>query len=256
VCLREAPRSLHSLAREHPHGWGLAVFADAQGWTLKKHAGSAHGDNRFHEVAMGSRGAVVVAHIRKRTVGPISVENTHPFTREGWVFAHNGTIEDVDWLRRGTSSRRQADILGETDSEIFFAFLLSRLDDAGLAAGASNGGARAVLLSAIREITARPGFGSANFILSDGESLYAYRQGRTLFMLERGPQDEVRSVRRSAETGAEVDTGWTARRTAVLVASERMTDEPWLVVEEGTLLLIRRKPVPTCVVVTKQAGHV
>ena len=30
VCLRDAPRSLATLSREHPHGWGLAVLADRE----------------------------------------------------------------------------------------------------------------------------------------------------------------------------------------------------------------------------------
>ena len=40
----------------------------------------------------------VVAHVRKATVGEVSLENCHPFVRElwgrNWVFAHNGDLKD------------------------------------------------------------------------------------------------------------------------------------------------------------------
>jgi glutamine amidotransferase len=249
VCLREAPRSLVSLSREHPHGWGLAVFADDDaGWTVRKQPACAHEDQRFLDVA-GKCGQLLVAHVRKRTVGPVGIENTHPFHRGGWVFAHNGTIEELGWLRGGTSDLRLAEIAGETDSELFFAFLLTRFDEASVDAGSGTEALSAVLADAVREFGSRPGFGACNFLLANGDGVYAYRQGRTLFALERGPHDPVRERRESAETGAIVDTPWTSRRTAVLVASERMTDEPWRAIEEHTLLHVARRPLPTLSVV-------
>ena len=72
----------------------------------------------------------IVAHIRKATQGRVALENTHPFVRElwgrYWVFAHNGTIKDQAFLRARTSPARLGELRGETDSELFFAFLLSR----------------------------------------------------------------------------------------------------------------------------------
>jgi len=41
-----------------------------------------------------------------------------------------------------------------------------------------------------------------------------------------------------------LETPWSARRSAVFVASERMTDEPWQSIEDGTLLRIERAPTP------------
>jgi predicted glutamine amidotransferase len=37
---------------------------------------------------------------------------------------------------------------------------------------------------------------------------------------------------------------WPQHRRAVLVASEAMTDEPWIEVEEGDLLRVDRTPAP------------
>jgi hypothetical protein len=42
-----------------------------------------------------------------------------------------------------------------------------------------------------------------------------------------------------------VETPWSARRVAVLVASERLTDEPWIEIPERTLLRVDFGPQPT-----------
>ncbi len=54
----------------------------------------------------------------------------------------------------------------------------------------------------------------------------------------------MRVERESIETGALVETAWSPARHAVLVASEKVTDEPWQPVEEGKLLRVDRFPSP------------
>jgi predicted glutamine amidotransferase len=250
-CLHHAPRSLSALSREHPHGWGVAVYDSSEAsWRVHKQPVCANGDERFVDVAVSSYGHSLVAHIRKRTVGPIGMENTHPFRRGRWVFAHNGTLAEVDGLKSRVSSARLAEIEGATDSEVFFAFLLTRLDALGSSEESEPDRVEGVLASAVREIFARPSVGAANFLLSNGEDLYAFRLGRSLFALERLPGDEVRPSRRSSETGAVIETPWTSRRRAVLIASEALTDEPWRAIPEGTMLVARRRPEPTLRVVS------
>ncbi|HEY3592707.1 MAG TPA: class II glutamine amidotransferase, partial [Polyangiaceae bacterium] len=86
---------------------------------------------------------------------------------------------------------------------------------------------------------------TCTFLLSDGDRLYAHRSGRSLFMLERSPGSAVRVERESMETGAVVETAWSPARHAILVASEKITDEPWQPVDEGTLLRVDRRPAPS-----------
>ena len=88
--------------------------------------------------------------------------------------------------------------------------------------------------------------GAFNFLLSDGQTTFAHRFGRSLFVLERGPADPVRELR-SVDDGASIMTKWTARRQAVFIASERITDEPWREIDDGTLLRIERTPTPRIV---------
>ena len=255
--LTEAPRCLAKLSREHRDGWGIAIHRAGDGddptWLLHRGTEPAVDDHRFHALAAASRGHLLVAHIRQKTVGPTRLENTHPFLSDGWVFAHNGTIQHQDGLRAGCSGRRLREITGDTDSELFFAYLLTRMDERGLVRvdGAPDHRRRDELTQMLYEVTAElraQRIGAFNFLLSDGQTTFAHRFGRSLFVLERAPGDPVREVR-PIDEAATITTKWTTRRKAVLVASERTTDEPWREVDDGTLLRIDRSPVPHIVTV-------
>ena len=260
LVLKEAPRSLARLSREHPDGWGVAAHGGPdsipppsersphQGiWRVHKGTDPAGECDRFLEVASRSAGTVLIAHVRQKTVGPTSLANTHPFVQSGWVFAHNGTLVDHASLRAQTSAARLAQVRGDTDSEVLFAFLLTRLDQAGLTHVASSAGAREeatrVIAGAAAELRARKA-GAFNFLLSDGASCFVHRFGRSLFLLERSPHEPARE-RAAMGPGTPPAAPWTPRRHAVLVASERLTEEPWRELPEGTFLRIDRGPTPT-----------
>lgn len=111
---------------DHSDGWGLALFRDGQ-LELQTHISAAHSCRRATELLQTKpRATTVVAHIRKATVGDVSPQNSHPFTRtlwgETWAFAHNGDLKD---FHPGTS----VDYLpkGQTDSELAFCHIFSRL---------------------------------------------------------------------------------------------------------------------------------
>lgn len=244
IVLREAPRSLAALSREHRDGWGMAVFdACAGAWRVDRGVVCASEDERFHRLAVGSRGELLVSHVRQKTIGDTSLANTHPFVRGRWIFAHNGTVNDVAWLRANASRHRLGEIAGETDSELLFAWMLTRLDEAGVAECAAGTDTDRALGAVARAGRERPSFGAFNFLLSDGNTTYAHRFGRSMFLLERSPDDVVLASRTSRD-GTVLETPWSSRRSAVFVASERITDEPWQSIEDGTLLRIERIPTP------------
>jgi glutamine amidotransferase len=243
LVLKEAPRSLAHLSKEHRDGWGIAVHADADGWRIEKGIECAHDDDRFHDLAVGARGESLVAHVRQRTVGVTKLENTHPFRSGRWVFAHNGTIKHLDYLRGGVSAERLAEIRGDTDSELFFAWLLTQMDQAGVTDREAGPELDRLLRDVLRGLRAREGFGAFNVLLSDGLVTYAHRFGRSMYLLERGPHDAVR-VNRASREGVVVQTPWSQRRHAVLVASEHLTDEPWEEIREGMLIRLDRRPLP------------
>ncbi len=226
VLLRERARSLSALGAEHADGWGMAAFGGGR-WSIHRGTGRASDDASFHTSAATLRGEILVSHVRKRTVGATREENTHPFTSGRWVFAHNGTIEDRAFVRGRVSRVRAADIAGDTDSELFFACVLARLDERGLHAASKASAIDRALWELLDECRRRDRFGSLNFLLSDGERCWVHRFGRPLFLLERGPRAEPPS----------------SRGAAVFLASEPMTSESWTEIADGTLLRVERAPV-------------
>src|SRR5437867_878525 len=113
-CLFASPSSLALLSQEHPDGWGTAIYTSHDGWRIEKSVACACSDERFAAIAAQGSGESIVAHVRQRTVGEISLANTHPFQRGRWVFAHNGTVEDVAFVRSRTSPARLRECEGET----------------------------------------------------------------------------------------------------------------------------------------------
>lgn len=201
--LHDAPRSLRALSLEHADGWGVAMSSGDDAWQVHRNTRCAARCDQYASIA-SSPARVIIAHIRKKTVGELALENTHPFQRGKFVFAHNGTLTAIDKLIAAASPDRLGEIVGDTDSERFFAFLLTHIDEAG---DVERG-----VVRAIRALHAWGDVGSANFLLGIGTRVYAYRQGRSLFTL--------------------------ARPNATLVASEQLTDEEWLEVPERALAVL------------------
>jgi glutamine amidotransferase len=233
-CLRDAPGSLEALGREHSDGWGIAVHDTSRGWSISKRATSASSDPAYVAAVAEANGSLLLAHVRKRTVGAVSLDNTHPFRDGDWVFAHNGTIDRVADLRTTLDDAHLATIRGETDSEVLFAFLMAKLASHP-SVKSSRFVADMVLARAVEDLAGVPSLGAATFLLSDGVVLYAYCQGRPLALLER---------RRDS------------RSEAILIASEHVTsDEPWTSIAEGTLLTVWRRPYLGWAAVRRQSSQ-
>src|SRR5829696_7015548 len=82
--LHDAPRSLRTLSHEHADGWG-AAFRIAGDWHLERSTSCAARCSGYERLA-AIEARVVVAHIRKKTVGGLSLANTHPFRSGDLVF--------------------------------------------------------------------------------------------------------------------------------------------------------------------------
>ncbi len=249
IVLSHAPRSMAALSREHRDGWGLAVF-DATGgrdWRVDRGINPASEDDRFLERAVGSRGDLLIAHIRQKTVGPTSIENTHPFRRKQWVFAHNGTIKNVGWLAQNVSTLRRAEVVGQTDSELFFAYLLTRLDEAEARRRADRHGHRR------RHQTRRRGGSRRSRDRCVQLPLVGRKRALRPPLRPHDVPPRARSGRRSSTPSRRSQSGRRRRdaveysqrwRRAVFVASEAMTDEPWQTIDDGMLLRLDRAPQP------------
>jgi glutamine amidotransferase len=181
--------------------------------------------------------------VRQRTVGDTTIHNTHPFARGPWVFAHNGTLTDLAWVRRRIAGDRIAELRGVTDSELLFAWILTELDERGATEAPAGERSDAALRAVVRAARSHEGLGSYNFLLSDGRTTYAHRFGRTMFVLERRNREGAEGTSAS-DRGTCRDAGSSPDCVAVLMASERMTDEAWEEIGDGTLARVERSPSP------------
>lgn len=228
--LADAPRSLATLSDDNPHGWGIAVHDPGGGWSVEKCPMRADRCDHFRDAAAYGRGDMLIAHVRSSTVGAVTFANTHPFRRGPWVFAHNGTVDDLGFLAERTTASRRAEIEGDTDSERLFAFLLSAVDrTSGDIDGAVRGAAEA--------LARHPAVGACNFLLSDGAVLHAFRLGRPMFFMAR---EYAVATDTECETGAQVAVSDLHGR-AFFVASEPLGGEgSWSPLVDGDLLRIDR----------------
>ena len=136
---------------------------------------------------------LAVAHVRKKTRGKASLENTHPFKRvlwgRHWVFAHNGTLPHV---RR--HKLRVEEPLGETDSEHAFCWMLERIRDA-FPGGYPKDQRR--LWRLVAELGGQLGAeGKFNFLLADGRHLYARCGTKLCYIIRKSPFGRRHAVRR------------------------------------------------------------
>ena len=178
---------------------------------------------------------LAVAHVRKRTRGPVCLVNTHPFARELWgrqfVFAHNGTVKNVRRLKLG---RFQP--IGTTDSEYAFCALL------GAIAGDFKAYPRApsALAEAIAEHGARIGVGGTfNFLLGDGSQLVARCSTRLHHIVRQAPF--ARATLADEDVSVDFAAVTTPRDRVAVVATVPLTkDERWIAATPGTTWVFRK----------------
>ena len=220
----------------HGHGWGVASHPDGSPFVEKQAWAAYHGEH-FQKIAARIYSRSVIAHVRRATVGPPGIENTHPFVHGVWLFAHNGTVPNFDRLRdrllEEIDPLHRVEIYGSTDSEHVFRFLMSLWEhdpERPLIDTLRIGLERIIELS--REIDASKRIG-LNVIWTDGERMVGSRLNRTLWYLER--DGLVR-----CEICGETHVHHSAKKhyRAVEIASEPITHERWLQVPNGTVFSV------------------
>ena len=216
-------------AGPHADGWGLALYDGPVARVFLEPAAAAHSPLASYIRAHPIKTLLAIAHVRRKTRGAISLANTHPFARELWgrhfVFAHNGTVKKLDRLKLGRFKPA-----GRTDSEHAFCALLGALEHE-----FKQRPSRAQLAAAIAhhaKIIGREG--TFNFLLGDGEQLYARCATKLHCVVRQAPFkkatlcDEDVCVDFSAVTTPH-------DRVAVVATMPLTRDEQWTAGEPGML---------------------
>lgn len=231
--LLDAPDSLSRQSRHEPDGVGLGTFtADGQS-RVEKQPIAAYEDRAFAQEAREHESETFVAHVRYASTGGLELRNTHPFEQHGRLFAHNGVLQGLDELETELGSYREL-VHGDTDSERFFALITQRIDH-------REGDVSAGIGDAVGWIADNLPVFALNLILTTPTELWALRYPEThdLFVLERAPGGARgdRHLDHAGRTGIRTRSGQLARHRSVVVASERMDEDPgWRLLESGELL--------------------
>ncbi|WP_131737500.1 class II glutamine amidotransferase [Actinomadura roseirufa] len=222
--LLDAPRSLRVQSHRMQHGAGLGWFS-LGGEPVRDRAPVAAFENT--DFALHARNVLshtFVSHVRDASVGDLTVHNCHPFVMNDRLFAHNGVVKGHDTLRTWLSEVEYAHVAGETDSELFFAYVTAEIRrQADTAAGITR---------AVRRIGAELPVYSLNFVLAEAGRMWALRYPESNELWVLSPAEGGRS-------GPESEAGPPASVPAVIIASEPMDDHPrWRPLEPGELLAV------------------
>ena len=199
--LLDAPDSLEVQSRRNVDGSGIGFFGPTGAPVLDKQPEAAFRDEDFIREAKHAESAVFVAHVRWATAGGRTLQNTHPFTMQGRIMAHNGGFGGAERVEEQLGGYREL-VLGDTDSERYFALITQQIDVHGGDVGAG-------IAAAARWIGAHLPVSSLNTVVAAPGELWALRYPgqHALHIIERpagmsAPAAPAATAARAADGGA------------------------------------------------------
>jgi len=241
--LLDAPDSLEVQSHRNADGSGIGFFDSARAPVLDKQPEPAFSDEEFNREARQAESATFVAHVRWASTGGRTLLNTHPFTMHGRIMAHNGGFGELPRLEEQLGPYASL-VLGDTDSERYFALIIQQTE-------AHGGNVGAGITAAASWIAEHLPVSSLNTIVTAPGELWAlrYPDQHALHILERpaGQELHVRSSTSSMHAPA------LEGAPSVVVASEELDGESsWRMLASGELVHVRPDlSVGSAVVITQ-----
>lgn len=222
----------------HADGWGIAFF-EGRGARLFVDPGAAASSpvaDLIRNYPIKSKN--VISHIRKATVGAVQLENCHPFVRElwgrYWVFAHNGDLKNY-----GPRLHSHFQPVGSTDSELAFCWLMQELAKSHATVPPVEELTRT--LAELVPQVAR--FGTFNFLLSNGEALWAHASTKLCYILRQHPFATAQLADDDLAVNF-ADYTTPNDRVAVVATTPLTCNETWTPFEPGELKVFVDGTIP------------
>ncbi len=219
---------------DHKDGWGIAFF-EGLGCRvfLDDHPSSSSPVAAFIR-QYPIKSTNVIAHIRKATIGPVGLENCHPFKRElwgrYWVFAHNGDLPTLPLELKGTYRP-----VGETDSERAFCLILNAIRQQFANRKPEIADLYPVLRSITEEISRH---GIFNYLLSDGEHCFAHCSTKLCYVVRQAPFAAAHLIDEDITVDFQELTA-PSDRVAVIATTSLTDNEIWTPLQPGQLMVFQ-----------------
>ncbi|OIN98060.1 class II glutamine amidotransferase [Candidatus Desantisbacteria bacterium CG_4_10_14_0_8_um_filter_48_22] len=233
----KADKPFKSFSRSNPDGWGIGYYKNGKAEVFKEGLDDVekYDFNKIEYI----KSNIVISHVRKAAqYGGNSSKNAHPFKYKNWIFAHNGVVKRERILECLDEEYKQ-ELTSENDTEIYFRLLLQEINRS---SNVING-----IKTGIKIVKEQVDYTGLNFVMSDGETLYAYRDASenknyySLYFLERKPQKGKEFNFKSKATNQLMHSKCLLGEKAVLFCSEKMTEEEWQEIELGKLFIVDPK---------------
>ncbi len=226
-------------------GWGFGWYpGDELASVVIKDPTSTGGDamSRHLQDWERFRSTLFVCHVRG-AAKRIAQRDTHPFVKtyagRNWLMAHSGTLEgDLNALLPLDPELFAP--IGRTDTEHAMSWLLRQLHDKGAHTLAEYGWP--ALHARFGELNA---LGTLNVLLADGQDLVVYADATGyggLHWLRKIPRQHTVPMESDALV-LDFDAALDRNRTALIVATRPLSDEEWVEMAPGQLLVMRRAAV-------------
>jgi predicted glutamine amidotransferase len=216
-------------AVQHKDGFGIAFFEGPGVRLFVDHLSAAESPVADMLRRYPIRSRHIVTHIRQATQGRVALENTHPFMRElwgrYWVFAHNGNLVDFQ-----PKLHANFHPVGDTDSERAFCWLLQELAK-NHARMPSIPDLTQTLAELVPQIARH---GTFNFLLSQGEALWAHCSTKLHYVLRRHPFAAAQ-LQDADLTVDFADLTTPQDRVAIVVTEPLTCNEDWTALQPGEL---------------------
>ncbi len=225
---------------QHCDGWGISFF-------------EANACRSFHDTVAACTSPVaefirnypikslnVIAHIRKATIGEVNLQNTQPYHRElwgqQWAFAHNGDLWNYQF-----PNTLPAQPIGSSDSEAAFCHLMNTLRKKSQVTPLS---AQEIYLTLQEESQIIAKFGTFNFLLTNGDYLFARCTTKLCYIIRKAPFSHAHLSDKDMSINFNEHT--TKNDKVAVIATEPLTDnEEWTHFQNGELKVFQHGDVVT-----------
>lgn len=206
----------------HHDGWGVAGFLGYKAIVFEKSPSDIIKEKNLYEKSIDkllhSYTKFAIVHLRKASQGEVKLENTHPFIKDNWIFAHNGTIMDIEKLKIKNDFCK-----GSTDSEKLFNFIVENIGN--------DINPVPKLVEVIKYLKLKTKHTSLTFFLANEDFLCVYRE----YSLKYAEDDDKPIWNKNYYT-----MYYTQNEKGIIFCSEPLTKAKWYPLRNSHLIVVTK----------------